>query len=101
MDHEHTLQALHADLDALRIALEQEDHAEAALIAVKHDRRLRDFIETHGAQVAADGLRKLLELQRELTVDMRNRRDVAAAHLRSGRQSVRAAHAYQQAGTLA
>jgi hypothetical protein len=101
MDHDATLQALHADLDALRTAVEQEDHAEAALIAVRHDRHLREFIETCGTQAAANGLRKLLELQRELTRDMLARRDVAAAHLRSGRQSVRAAHAYQQAGTLA
>ena len=100
MDNDATLQALHADLDALRTAVEKEDHAEAALIAVSHDRRLREFVETCGAQ-AANGLRKLLELQRELTTEMMARRDAAGAQLRSGRQSVRAATAYQQAGSLA
>lgn len=101
MDNDATLQALHADLDALRTAVEKEDHAEAALIAVSHDRRLREFVETCGAQAAANGLRKLLELQRELTGEMMARRDASGAQLRSGRQSVRAATAYQQAGSLA
>lgn len=100
MHRDDPLQALHDDLEALRIALEQEDHAEAAMIATRHDRCLREYIEAHGAQSAAEGLRNLLALQQSLMTDMLHRRDVAATHLRAGRKSVRAAHAYQQAESL-
>ncbi len=100
-DHELTLQALHSDLDALRVAVEDENHAEAERIASEHDRRLREFIQACGAQSAANGLRNLLALQQQLMGEMLKRRDIAAAHLRSGRQSVRAASAYNQTESLA
>ena len=61
---------------------------------------LREYIEAHGAQSAAEGLRNLLALQQSLMTDMLHRRDDAATHLRAGRKSVRAAHAYQQAESL-
>ena len=101
MDPDHTLKALHDDLEALRVAVEQEDHAQAERIASGHDRRLREFVEACGAQSAANGLRNLLALQQSLMADMLVRRDIAAARLRAARQSVRAAHAYQQAESLA
>ncbi|MQP74792.1 hypothetical protein CQ393_02645 [Stenotrophomonas sp. MYb238] len=101
IDTDHTLQALHDDLEALRAAVEQEDHAEAERIASGHDRRLREFVDACGVQAAANGLRNLLALQQSLMADMLVRRDIAAARLRAGRQSVRAVHAYQQAESLA
>lgn len=101
MNHEETLQALHQDLDALRAAVEQEDHAQAEQIVAGHDRRLREFVASFGVQAAANGLRNLLVLQQSLTADLMLRRDKAAAKLRAGRNSVRAASAYQQAESLA
>ena len=100
MGAEQALQALRADLEALRAALEAEDHDEAATIVGNHDRRLRDYLQAHGAESAAGELRDLLALQQSLMADMAERRDVAAGHLRAGRKSVRAANAYQQAESL-
>ncbi|HBN53527.1 MAG TPA: hypothetical protein DD456_05680, partial [Stenotrophomonas sp.] len=83
IDTDHTLQALHDDLEALRAAVEQEDHAEAERIASGHDRRLREFVDACGVQAAANGLRNLLALQQSLMADMLVRRDIAAARLRA------------------
>ncbi|AMJ56692.1 MULTISPECIES: hypothetical protein [Stenotrophomonas] len=95
------LDALHADLDALKNAIDAEDHARAEQIVAAHDQRLRGYIQDNGAAGAADALQALLEQQHALTERMRELRDDAAAHLRAERQSTRAANAYQQAGTLA
>lgn len=98
---QQALAALHGDLEALRAALDAEDHAEAGRIASEHDRRLREFVLACDVHSAADGLRGLLAVQQALTVDMRRLRDIAAAHLRASRQSVRAAGAYHQTESLA
>ncbi len=95
------LDALHADLDALKNAIDAEDHARAEQIVAAHDQRLRGYIQDNGTSGAADALQALLEQQHALTERMRELRDDAAAHLRAERQSTRAANAYQQAGTLA
>lgn len=94
------LQALHVDLDALKNAIDGEDHEQAERIVSEHDQRLRDYIQAHGAASAAPALQSLLAQQQALIERMRELRDEAAAHLRQERQSVRAASAYQQAGAL-
>jgi len=98
---DHALAALHDDLEALRAAVDSENHAEAERIAAEHDRRLREFIHAYDAQSAANGLRCLLAMQQSLIADMLKLRDIAATHLRAGRQSVRAASAYNQTESLA
>ena len=95
------LDALHADLDALKNAIEAEDHAGAEQIVAAHDQRLRSYILDNGAAGSADALQALLQQQQAVSERMRTLRDEAALHLRSERQSNRAANAYQQAGTLA
>ena len=95
------LDALHEDLDALKNAIDAEDHDRAEQIVAAHDQRLRGYIQDNGAAGAADALQHLLEQQHSLTGRMRELRDEAAAHLRAERQSTRAASAYIQAGTLA
>lgn len=95
------LEALHADLDALKNAIEAEDHEGAEQIVANHDQRLRSYIQDNGTAVSADALQALLDQQHTVTERMRELRDQAAMHLRAERQSTRAASAYQQAGTLA
>lgn len=95
------LDALQADLDALKNAIEAEDHDGAEQIVVAHDQRLRTYIQDNGAAGSAQSLQALLEQQHAVTERMRELRDQAAMHLRAERQSTRAASAYQQAGTLA
>ncbi|WP_296248812.1 hypothetical protein [uncultured Stenotrophomonas sp.] len=95
------LDALHADLDALKNAIEAEDHDGAEQIVAAHDERLRSYIQENGTAGSADALQALLEQQRSVTARMRELRDQAAMHLRAERQSTRAASAYLQAGTLA
>lgn len=95
------LDALHADLDALKNAIDAEDHDRAEQIVAAHDQRLRSYIQDNGSAGSADALQGLLEQQHSLSDRMRELRDEAAAHLRAERQSTRAASAYLQAGTLA
>lgn len=95
------LTALHADLDALKNAIDAEDHDGAEQIVAAHDQRLRSYIQDNGIAGSADALQALLEQQHAVTERMRELRDQAAMHLRAERQSTRAASAYQQAGTLA
>lgn len=94
------LAALHADLDALKNAIEAEDHDGAEQIVAAHDQRLRAYIQDNGIAASADALQILLEQQQAVTERMRVLRDEAAMHLRAERQSSRAVNAYQQAGTL-
>lgn len=95
------LDDLHADLDALKNAIDAEDHDSAEQIVAAHDLRLRNYILDNGAGGSADALQKLLQEQQAVTERMRDLRDQAALHLRAERQSTRAASAYQQAGNLA
>ena len=94
------LDALHADLDALKNAIDAEDHDGAEQIVAAHDARLRGYIEANGATGSADALQALLEQQHSLATRMRELRDEAAMQLRAERQTSRAVNAYQQAGTL-
>lgn len=94
------LDALHADLDALKNAIDAEDHDGAEQIVAAHDARLRGYIEANGAAGSADALQALLEQQHALATRMRELRDEAAMQLRAERQTSRAVNAYQQAGTL-
>lgn len=94
------LNALHADLDALAIALTEEQHEQAMELQDRHDAGLRSFIDTYGLEQYADALRDVHERQQVLMEDMRSRRDQASTQLRAGRQSIRAAQAYHQAERL-
>ncbi len=95
------LQALHADLDLIKNAIETEDHAATERIVAEHDARVREYLQAYGAAAAAPALQELLVQQQAVTERMRQLRDEAADHLRSERQSRRATNAYQQAGSLA
>lgn len=95
------LDALHADLNDLKNAIDAEDHDAAEQIVAAHDQRLHSYIQDNGVAGSADALQALLEQQHAVTERMRELRDQAAMHLRAERQSTRAANAYQQAGTLA
>lgn len=101
MTNDAGLEALYDSLETLRIALGEEDHELAQCIVAHHDQQVRDYIAANRGQAPAGALRSLLEMQQSLTADMAERRDAAAAQLRAGRQSVRAAQAYHQAESLA
>ncbi len=101
MVHDNNIQGLYDDLEALRHALEIEDHEQAERLMHSHDRHLREYVHSQGVRAPLHALQGLLKLQQSLMADMLARRDIAAAHLRAGRQSIRAAHAYHQAESLA
>lgn len=101
MAHDTELDDLYSDLEALRGALEDEDHALAEQLVASHDLHLRRYVEARGSQAPLSALQGLLKLQQTLMADMLARRDLAAARLRAGRRSVRAANAYHQAESLA
>lgn len=101
MPHDIELDALQGDLEALRIALDEENHTLAESLIARHEQRLRDYITARGADAPAGSLQLLLEAQQSLMADMQKRRDIAAEQLRANRQSVRAANAYHQAESLA
>jgi hypothetical protein len=94
------LEELFADLAALRIALDEENHDAAAQLVDSHDRRLRQYCENQDSFFQAPVLQELLLLQQSLMRQMIHYRDAAATQLRTGRQSVRAAKAYHQAESL-
>ncbi len=58
-----SLAALLHDLVSLRQALEQEDYGSAGDVLARHDRRLREFVQTTGAQSPIQALRGMLQLQ--------------------------------------
>ena len=99
--HDNELDALYADLEALRVAVEEEEHALAAQIMDNHDRRLRQYVDGLNGHSPTASLQGLLKLQQTLMADMLVRRDIAGARLRAGRQSMHAANAYHQAESLA
>ncbi|MCR6687136.1 hypothetical protein [Pseudoxanthomonas sp.] len=91
-----TLDALHQDLASLRQALDAEDFGQAGDVLARHDRRLREYIDTVGLQAPLDALRDLLQLQHRLQDDMLVARDAAAAGLRGLRQSGQASRSYRE-----
>lgn len=101
MTQEVELEALYGSLEALRIALGEENHELAQRIVAHHDLQVREYVAANGIDAQAGPLRSLLEMQQTLTADMTDRRDAAAAQLRAGHQSVRAVNAYHQAESLA
>ncbi len=98
---DNNIESLYSDLEALRVAVETEDHALAEQLMHSHDRHLREYVHAEGIRAPLPALQGLLKLQQALMADMLVRRDIAAARLRAGRQSIRAARAYHQAESLA
>ena len=95
------LAPLHAELDALDAALSTVSGEDCAALLGQYDANLRKAMDVHGAILGADALQGLLQHQHDLSARMRLLRDEAASHLQQGRTSLRAAHAYLQAESLA
>ena len=95
-----TIELMHSQLEALRVALDEQDSTQAEQILHSHDRQLRQYVEQLQGPANLDGLRSLLALQNSLARDMLQRRDLAGARLRAQRQSRQAASAYQHAQEL-
>ncbi|WP_225763825.1 hypothetical protein [Stenotrophomonas sp. Marseille-Q4652] len=98
---DNNIESLYSDLEALRVAVETEDYELAEQLMHSHDRHLREYVHSQGVRAPLPALQGLLKLQQALMADMLVRRDIAAARLRAGRQSIRAARAYHQAESLA
>lgn len=90
-----SLPMLYADLDAMRVALEDGRHDDASSLLNGYDRHLRAFMQGTGAGAALEPLRGLLGQQNSLLSLMRRRRDEASEQLRRLRQSAQAAQAYR------
>jgi len=93
------LEALRAQLQALRQALVDGDDGRAAELTRDHDQQLRLYLAAHGL-VERDALMALHTLQQEVLGELRAQRDAAGRAARAGRQSGQVARAYLQAGTL-
>ncbi|MGF6417003.1 hypothetical protein ABH900_000464 [Stenotrophomonas sp. AN71] len=96
-----SLLELHAQLDAFEKALGEEalDHADSLLDG--HDSTLHALLSQPLTQADHAPLNALFERQQSLLGLLRQRRDAVAAQISNGQRSLRAAHAYLQAESLA
>ncbi|MET0281458.1 MAG: hypothetical protein ABW278_10100 [Steroidobacteraceae bacterium] len=100
MSTDTRIEALHAGLGALRVAVDGEEHALAGQLMTAHAAQLRDYIDATGPQADLAALQELLQAQNALNATMADLRDHAAAQLKQGRRSNRAALAYLRAESL-
>lgn len=95
------LPLLEAQLQAFAGALDRDDYPQASAVLDAHDASL-SALDLHGldAQQLAR-VRDLVQAQQALLQRMGSLRDAARAHIQIGHQSLRAAHAYLSAESLA
>ena len=93
---ENVLAELHADLIALREALDRDSFSEAGQILSSHESRLRQYIDAVGAEAPVQALRELLQLQHQLQHDMLSARDTAASALREMQHASQASRRYRE-----
>lgn len=96
-----SLQALHTQLDAFEKALGEDAFDTADSLLEGHDSKLHALLSQPLAAADHAPLTALFERQQNLLTLLRHRRDAVAVQLHDGRRSLRAAHAYLQAESLA
>lgn len=89
------LAQLHAHLDAIGVALDDDVHAAGAQMTAYQD-QLQAFIVRVGSQAPAEALRRLLDAQNALLVRMRDRQHTIGEALRRARRAENASLAYAQ-----
>lgn len=96
-----SLHELHAQLDAFEKALGEEAFDQADSLLDGHDSTLHALLSQPLTSTDHAPLTALLERQQSLLGLLRQRRDAVAVQLQDGQRSLRAAHAYLQAESLA
>ncbi len=96
-----SLHELHAQLDAFEKALGEESLDQADSLLDGHDSALHALLSQPLTDADHAPLSALLERQQSLLGLLRQRRDAVSVQLHDGRRSLRAAHAYLQAESLA
>lgn len=91
----HDLAQLHAHLDAIDVALDEDVHAAEAQMTAYQD-QLQAFIVRAGSQAPAEALRRLLDAHNALLTRMRDRQDTIGESLRLARRAENASLAYAQ-----
>lgn len=95
------LHVLHAQLDAFEKALDDEALDQADILLDGHDSALHALLSQSLGPADQAPLQALFERQQSLLGLLRHRRDAVAALINDGQRSLRAAHAYLQAESLA
>ncbi len=96
-----SLNDLHAQLDAFEKALNEDAFEQADSLLDGHDDTLHALLRQPLTGADRAPLSALLERQQSLLGLLRQRRDAVAVQLQDGQRSLRAAHAYLQAESLA
>ncbi|WP_164275356.1 hypothetical protein [Stenotrophomonas sp. B1-1] len=96
-----SLSDLHAQLDAFEKALNEDAFERADSLLDGHDGTLHTLLSQPLTGADHAPLSALLERQQSLLGLLRQRRDAVAVQLQDGQRSLRAAHAYLQAESLA
>ncbi|MCR1005624.1 MAG: hypothetical protein NQ082_12960 [Stenotrophomonas maltophilia] len=96
-----SLHELHAPLDAFEKALGEESLDQADSLLDGHDSTLHALLSQPLAATDHAPLAALFDRQQNLLGLLRQRRDAVAALMNDGQRSLRAAHAYLQAESLA
>ncbi|WP_372013710.1 hypothetical protein [Pseudoxanthomonas sp. 10H] len=92
------LDALRADMDAIRAALDHEDLGALPAMIDGYDARVREFCALPGANAFGEQVRALRDLQLDTIECMRERNARLLGLIRQQRQSSRVASSYAQAG---
>ncbi|WMJ69121.1 hypothetical protein [Stenotrophomonas sp. 24(2023)] len=95
------LDSLNAQLDAVVQAVHAQEFERAGDILDHHDQDLHALLAQPLAAQHHAPLTALFERQQHLLASMAQQRDAAAALARNDQRSLRAAHAYLQAESLA
>ncbi|MCO7469601.1 hypothetical protein NJG16_05965 [Stenotrophomonas maltophilia] len=96
-----SLLELNAQLDAFEKALDEEAFEQADSLLDGHDSTLHALLSQPLGSDDRAPLSALLERQQSLLGLLRQRRDAVSVQMQDGRRSLRAAHAYLQAESLA
>lgn len=96
----HVLHPLHAGLETLEAALPEGDHDVSERLMSEHLQAVA-ALSLAVERPTDDAIRALLAHQQRVMGRMVQLRDEAANHLNKGKRSLRAAHAYLKAESLA